>query len=104
MLAEQETATAVQLAMEEELPQVVGPGDAEANQKVDPMLRDVPGLEGEEVPKASFLREAMSGEFESNKRKAADRLRRVAGQVQKGEACRGSCGWGTLPQRGAATR
>eukprot|EP00966_Prymnesium_polylepis_P289402 6685198-Prymnesium_polylepis.1 len=33
-------------ALEEELPQEVGPGDEEANAKVDPMLHDVPGVDG----------------------------------------------------------
>ena len=68
------------LNLEEELPQEACPGDAEANAKVNPMLHDVPGVEGE-VPKATFLREVMSGEFGSayGKRKATERLRRVAG-------------------------
>jgi hypothetical protein len=68
------------LGLEEELPQETCPGDAEANAKVDAMLHDVPGVDGD-VPKATFLREVMSGEFgsELGKRKATDRLRRVAG-------------------------
>jgi hypothetical protein len=43
------------------------------------LLRDVPGVEGE-VPKASILKLVMSGEWQSSKRKATDRLRRVAGK------------------------
>ena len=66
------------LNLEEELPQETCPGDTEANAKVNPMLHDVPGVEGE-VPKATFLREVMSGKYGSEKRKATDRLRRVAG-------------------------
>ena len=69
-----------QLAMEELLPQEVGPGDTEALAKVNPMLDDVDGVDGE-VPKAQYLREVMSGNLvgEGSKRKAIDRLRRVAG-------------------------
>ena len=52
------------LGLEEELPQETCPGDAEANAKVDAMLHDVPGVDGD-VPKATFLREMMSGEFGS---------------------------------------
>ena len=52
------------LGLEEELPQETCPGDAEANAKVDAMLHDVPGVNGD-VPKATFLREMMSGEFGS---------------------------------------
>eukprot|EP00966_Prymnesium_polylepis_P121770 2814657-Prymnesium_polylepis.1 len=43
------------------------------------MLHDVPGVDGP-VPKASFLRMVMSGDWEAHQRKATDRLRRVAGE------------------------
>ena len=39
------------IMLEEELPQEVGHGDAEANAKVDPFLHDVPDINGD-VPKA----------------------------------------------------
>ena len=91
-----------QLALGEELPQLVGPGGAEAIEKVDLFLHDV-GAE-DTVPKPAFLHEVMSGEYDRSKRKATDRLRRVAGgaRVQEAEAsgCRSRSR--NLPRRVAA--
>eukprot|EP00966_Prymnesium_polylepis_P149913 3462844-Prymnesium_polylepis.2 len=45
------------------------------------MLRNVPGADGP-VHKSSFLRLVMSGAWDANRKKATDRLRRVAGELK----------------------